>query len=218
MQRFFVRFLNFKIYLIAGILSILLLTIYAKQYAYFFFDLWITRNIQLINNPFLIEILKFLTWLGNVAPSMLSLVIVSGALFIEKYRKESIVLISSTLGVVAISETLKILVSRPRPDAMLINQVEQFFRRDSFPSGHVLFFMGFYGFLMFLAYVKIKRKSLRNLLVTVGLAMIILIGISRIYLGSHWFSDTLASYLIGSIWLYLVIGVYGRMTKKVRQS
>lgn len=205
------RFFSFRDFLIAAIAAILVLTFFAKQYAFFPFDLYITKLIQTMDIPFVKELLLFISWLGNSSQALFSLVMVAGALFIYGLRKESLVLTLSTLGAVAISETLKAIILRPRPDPALINQIEKFFRPDSFPSGHVLFFMGFYGCLLFLTFVKIKKKSVRNFLTTILIGLIILVGISRIYLGSHWFSDTLASYLIGSIWLYIMILLYRKI-------
>lgn len=202
------RFFTFRNYLIPAIGVSLVLTFFAKQYAFFAFDLYITRQIQSIEIPVVNELLLFITWLGNSPQAIISLIAVMGAFFLYGLKKESLMLGVSAVGAVAISETLKVIVLRPRPDPVLINQIEKFFRADSFPSGHVLFFCGFYGFIMFLTYTKLRNKNLRNLLSGFFLWLIILVGISRVYLGSHWFSDTLAAYLIGSIWLYLVVVLY----------
>jgi len=202
---------TFRNYLILAIIAIALLTFLAKNYAFFSIDLYITRQIQLIQNPVIVGLLFFMTWLGNYYQAIFSLIIFTGALFIYGYKKESLILTLSTLGAVVIAETLKLVVSRPRPDSLLINQIEVFTRHDSFPSGHVLFYCGFYGCLLFLTHLKIKHKRVRNILMGILLAIILLVGISRIYLGSHWFSDVLAAYLIGSVWLYIVILIFRKI-------
>lgn len=208
------RFFIFRNYLIFALIVIFVLTFFAKHYAFFFFDLYITRFIQQINNPLIDQFLLFLSWLGNPPQVLMSLIIFPGALFIYGKRKEALMLLVSAIGAVGVSEIMKIIVLRPRPDAGLIHQVEKFFRNDSFPSGHVLYFIGFYGFLMFLSFTFIKKKLLRNLISGMLFLMLILIGVSRIYLGSHWFSDTLASYLIGSIWLYGMILIFRKYQLK----
>lgn len=208
------RSFNFKRYLIIAILGSLILTILSKQYEYFFFDLWITKQIQLIDYPIIDSLFKFITWLGNAYPAIFSMVTVSGAIFIYGYRKEGLTLFFSAFGAAFISEGLKLLVLRPRPDSSLINQIEYFYRSDSFPSGHVLFFVGFYGFLLYLAMTKLKKKRLRDFFTTLFLGLIVLVGVSRIYLGSHWFSDVIGAYLIGSIWLYTVVLIYHRFKVK----
>lgn len=202
------RRFRFEIILISIIAAIFVLTILAKNYPYFPFDLYITLQVQSINLPLFKELMLFISWLGNPAQVILSLAIFSIALFLTGLKKESWILIFSTLGAVGISEIFKVLVLRPRPDANLITQVESFYRSDSFPSGHVLFFCGFYGFLLFLTYTRIRKRNLRNMLTAFFLGLIILAGVSRIYLGSHWFSDVVGAYLIGSVWLYIVVLIF----------
>lgn len=205
------RLINFRMYLVLAAVVSLVLTVLSKFYPYFFFDLLITKQIQLISNPFISELLMFVSWLGNFKESLLSLIIVAGALLIYGYKKESLILMLSTLGAVTISETLKFLIARPRPDAALIIQIEKFFRYDSFPSGHVLFFIGFYGYLLYLSSVRLRKKKLRYFFSTFFIGLIAAVGISRIYLGSHWFSDVLGAYLIGSIWLFVVILISNKL-------
>jgi undecaprenyl-diphosphatase len=205
------RLINFRIYLIlAGTVS-LILAILSKFYPYFFFDLLITKQIQLITNPFISELLILVSRLGNFKEAILSLITVAGAVFIYGYKKEGLMLTLSTLGAVTLSESLKFLIARPRPDALLITQVEKFFRNDSFPSGHVLFFIGFYGYLLYLSYVRLQKKKIRYFFSILFTGLIAVVGVSRIYLGSHWFSDVLAAYLIGSIWLYIVVLISNKL-------
>lgn len=202
------RFFVFRNYLIIASIAIALLVFFAKHYAFFPFDLYITRAIQLINYPFFEQLMLFISWSGNVYQTIISIAVASLLFYIKGKKEFAVGVFASTIGVVAISESLKIIVGRPRPDPTLIHQIESFIRDDSFPSGHVLFAMGFYGFMLFAAFTLIKNKNLRRVVSGVVLAVIILMGVSRIYLGSHWFSDTLASYLIGSVWLYFVVLIF----------
>lgn len=213
-EGFFGRFFTFRNYLVLAIGAILVLTFFAKQYAFFPFDLFITREIQQIELPFFAELMAFVSWLGifyTVAGSL----ILSGGFFLYINRKDLAVgLVGSAVGAVAVAEILKTIVQRPRPDPNLIHQIEKFSRDDSFPSGHVLYFMGFYGFLLFAVFTLVKDKFWRRIIASVLLGLIILVGVSRIYRGSHWFSDTLAAYLIGSVWLYIVVFIYHQLVKK----
>jgi membrane-associated phospholipid phosphatase len=210
------RFL--QVFLVAEIATILILTAFAKHYAFFPFDLYITKQIQLINFFPFEQLLLFLSWLGNFYPTVGSLIVGFLVLYSLKRKDLAIGLTVSAVGAVVISETLKRIVNRPRPDPSLIHQIEKFTRDDSFPSGHVLYFIGFYGFLLVATYTSIKSKLWRNIISAVLLIMIILIGISRIYKGSHWFSDTLASYLIGSIWLYLMVLLLRKITVQLKSN
>lgn len=210
-RTFIQRFLTFRNIVIFLIVAFAFLTYLSKSYPYFFFDLIITKNIQLINILWFDTLMRSITFLGNYQPGIISLgLTVSLFLILRKY-KEALFILISTIGVGIVSETLKAFVARPRPDPELIVQVGKFIRSDSFPSGHVLFYIGFYGFLLFLTYSKLKKSLLRTILTLVLSLLIVLGGLSRIYLGAHWFSDVLGAYLIGSIWIFVVILLYRKL-------
>ena len=206
---------SFRALLLVLIIVFAVLTYLAKLNPYFPFDLVITRSIQSINLAGFDLLMRFLTTLGN-HPYWEILVFGSSIIFwLVKLKKEAIITLVSSIGVLTLSELIKRIVARPRPDGSLVIQIEHFTRPDSFPSGHVLFFMGFFGFLLFVvysqkssAYSRFKPGILRTFLICLLGLLLILIGISRIYLGAHWFSDTLGSYLLGIIWLYLMVYIY----------
>jgi membrane-associated phospholipid phosphatase len=115
----------------------------------------------------------------------------------------------SLVGSEALDLGVKALVDRPRPSADLVHVVNQL-KDYSFPSGHVMWFTTFGGFLLFLLFTLIKPSWWRTLLLVVLGGMVALIGLSRIYEGQHWASDVIAAYLLGSIWLSLTIVIYRR--------
>ncbi len=82
-----------------------------------------------------------------------------------------------------------------------------------------MFYVGFFGFIGFLAYRLLRPSLRRSLLLALFGGLVLLIGISRIYLGEHWASDVLGSYLLGSLMLVAIIQVYlwGRTRYFVRQ-
>lgn len=205
------RLLIFRGYLFIATIGILILTFFAKQYAFFPFDLMLTTQIQRFDNSLFNELMILLSWLGNQNQAIASLFLGCLGFWVFKKREYAFGLFISTTGAVLISEAIKLIVARPRPNPDLINQIETFVKADSFPSGHVLLYIGFYGFLLFSAFTLIKKSVLRYLVCGVLGLMVGFIGISRIYLGSHWFSDTLASYLIGSIWLYFMILLFRKI-------
>lgn len=211
---FLKRFITFRNYLIGAIIGVTVLTFFAKQYAFFPFDLYITKLVQQLPERFFGDTLLFISWLGNYYPAQISLLAATIIFALLKRFHLSSGIFLSTAGAVLIAEAIKTFVGRPRPDPLLINQLEKFFKDDSFPSGHVLFAMGFYGFLLFATFILIRNKLWRNFISGVWLTIILLMGVSRIYKGSHWFSDTLASYLIGTIWLYIVILIYQKLAKE----
>jgi len=128
-------------------------------------------------------------------------------LYASGLKWETVVLLISVLGSSALGLGLKVLIDRPRPSADLVNVISQL-KSYSFPSGHVLFFVTFFGSLLFLAFTLLKPAWWRVLLLVVLFGMVALIGPSRIYEGQHWASDVVGAYLLGSVWLALSILIY----------
>src|SRR4051812_5598506 len=123
---FLSRILRFQNLLILIILSFAVLTFLAKQYHYFRFDLYLTLLIQTINLPLFASLMGFITTLGGTK-SVLAIVFLLAAYgyFIGK-RHAPWVLILSTGGAFILSEVVKIIIARPRPDPLLIHQIGQF--------------------------------------------------------------------------------------------
>jgi undecaprenyl-diphosphatase len=71
-----------------------------------------------------------------------------------------------------------------------------------------MFYVGFYGFIVFLAFTLLKPSLKRALLLTFFGLLVFLIGISRIYVGEHWASDVLGAYLLGTLMLVAIIELY----------
>jgi undecaprenyl-diphosphatase len=100
----------------------------------------------------------------------------------------------------------------------LVHVVQQL-NDPSFPSGHVLLYTAFFGFLLFLAYMLLKPSFSRTFLLVILGSLVALVGLSRIYLGNHWASDVTGAYLLGSLWLALSVAIYrwGKTRFFVRQ-
>ncbi len=186
------------------------LTALAKSYAYFPFDLWVTRQVQLIDFVPFDVLMKFISWIGNHPMNLLLPLVIAGLLSLYKHFRQAVMLLVSTYGAVVISTLFKVYVGRIRPDSQLIHQTLKFAYKDSFPSGHVLFYLGLFGFLMYLSYALLPRTVYRKVAISVCGIMIFLVGLSRIYLGAHWFSDVLGAYLLGFLWLNLVVYVFNK--------
>lgn len=208
----FFGFRNSLIYLIA---TFFVLTILAKTYPYFGFDLIISQTFQQFNPAWFVTLMQILSQFGRTLPSLLVLVISSIIIVIIGRWRDSLMLIVSTVGIYFLTTILKTVVARPRPDPTLIWQIGDPSLSSglgSFPSGHVLLAMGFYGFLLFLIYSHLKVNWGQKLVMVVLMLIIGLMGLSRIYLGAHWFSDVLGSYLIGSAWLLLMIHLHRQLS------
>ncbi len=208
---------DFRILLIILLAAFLILSILVKLQPLLPIDVFITQFIQRVNSPWFDILMRSLTFLGNAIPLTVSIIFFALCLFLMNREKESLLLIVSCFGATTISTIAKIVVSRPRPDSSLINQVGTFANSDSFPSGHVLAFIGLYGFLVYLVFTRLKMGLFRTALINAGLVLLFLISISRIYLGAHWFSDTLGSYLIGGAWIYIMILIDNRFKSSTQK-
>ena len=102
---------------------------------------------------------------------------------------------------------LKSLVQRPRPGAPLVKVLLES-PGYSYPSGHVIFFLQYFGFLLVLLWWATDRVGLRVLLAGLFGCPILLVGVSRVFAGAHWASDVLGGYLIGGVLLAAMISFY----------
>ena len=128
---------------------------------------------------------------------LLSLVI----LLICKDKKMGLIIIINLLVSILLNIIFKGIIQRDRPleDFLIIES------GYSFPSGHSMVSMAYYGLIIYFIYKKIKDKRVRNvLMILIGL-LILAIGFSRIYLGVHFASDVIGGFLISIIYLVCVI-------------
>ena len=99
--------------------------------------------------------------------------------------------------VVVINQVLKFLIQRPRPDGFRLATASGF----SFPSGHSMVAMAFFGLLAWLVWKYEADRRLRRLYATGFALVIVMIGVSRIYLGVHYASDVLGGFCLSMAWL-----------------
>jgi undecaprenyl-diphosphatase len=190
-----------------------ILAVLAHYYAYFDWDVSINHAIRSITLPGFNSLMIWLSWLGSDLVPIVLVVGTGVALMAAGFRLEGIIcLIGVSLGS-AMNSLLKLVIARPRPDASLV-EVMKHYDQNSFPSGHVTFFVEYFGFLFFLSYVLLKRGRLRNAAFVLSGLLILLISVSRVYMGAHWPSDTIGAYLAGGVWLMLMIEIYRRLKKK----
>ena len=169
------------------------------------FNVATTLAIQSITFPGLQEFMRLISGFGN-APKVVVITVI--ALMACNKRREAFFLTLSGLGGWFIAMQLKQLFASARPSADVVNVFHQW-PTGSFPSGHLVFYVCYFGFLYFIAREKLPAKSIFRPLVLVTLAVLIaLVGLSRLYLGEHWLSDLPGSYLLGAFWLYVCLKLY----------
>ncbi len=186
----------------------LALSVAAHVFAVFPFDLKISHELQEMKNPVLALVMQDVSALGETWIAVILIGSVSGFFVIRRqFLKAGFVL--ATASNFVLTSVLKVLVARPRPPDFSPNPADMFplVNQYSFPSGHVLFFVVFFGFIAYLAWLLHDGRVRIPVIAACGV-LILLIGPSRVYLGAHWASDVLGSYIIGALWLFVLIFGY----------
>jgi membrane-associated phospholipid phosphatase len=191
--------------LVASFFVFLFLTYAIANQGIFLWDIQITRSIQ--SYTYLTFPMIFVSEFGQASVSALLFILIIGFLFRKGYRKEA-AFVPAVLLTPALNGLLKELVARPRPHQVFVNVFEPL-PQYSYPSGHVMYYVVFFGFLAFLAASLPKLEPRwRILWLVISLPLMILVGVSRIYLGAHWPSDVAGAYLFGGLYLAVLILVY----------
>jgi len=150
---------------------------------------------------------KIITRLGG-ATVLITLTIVF--LVLIKNKKIGISIVTNLGIITLLNVLLKNIVQRPRPTEFRMIQETGY----SFPSGHSMVSMAFYGYLIYLIYHEIKNKKLKWTLIVLLSILIVTIGTSRIYLGVHYTSDVLAGFAISVSYLVVYTSVSKRFMLK----
>lgn len=154
-------------------------------------------------SDFVTPIAKFITNFGG-AIFLIALTIV---LFIViKNKKIGASIFSNLVIVTILNQLLKGILQRPRPTEYRIIEETGY----SFPSGHSMISMAFYGYLIYLIYKYVKNKYIKWTSIVVLSLLICTIGISRIYLGVHYTSDVLGGFLISISYLVIFISAVNK--------
>jgi undecaprenyl-diphosphatase len=154
------------------------------------------------------EILVFFTQLGNYQFLVTANILLTCYfLFIRKHKWYSIKIPSIALSSILVMFLLKLWFNRPRPLIPLLEPA----RGLSFPSGHAMSSVTFFGLLIYFIWQAEMNRYLRVLLIICLVLLILVIGFSRIYLRVHYASDVIGGFCAGIIWLTLSLWVIRRM-------
>jgi undecaprenyl-diphosphatase len=184
------------------------LSLAAYYFGVFPFDLKVAFALRGEDEPVFAALMTAVSFLGDGwMPVILVLAVAAVCALKRKWVEAVFVVATLTSGILA--GVLKMLVGRSRPPSFSLNpnDIFQSFNQYAYPSGHVMFFVVFFGFVAFLAW-KHLAGWMRWTIISVCAALIVLIGPSRIYLGEHWVSDVIGSYIIGTFWLIILILLY----------
>src|SRR5437667_5653419 len=174
-------------------------------------DVTITRDFQANQSPWLRYTMLAASYIGNVMALSAGLVVRAAILFwILDLRLEAIMIVVVSATSDILNSLIKLIVARPRPSASLV-EIIQAAGGNSFPSGHVMSYVAFWGLLFSFVIILFKGNHWwRTALLVIFALFVVLVGPSRLYFGHHWASDGLAASLIGgvllgvSLWIYLI--------------
>ena len=163
-----------------------------------------------ITSPGLTRVMELFTLLGGhyfLVPA--NLLIIAVAYFMRRDTWFAIKTFSVAFSSLLIMFGLKLLFSRPRPLTPLLREASGY----SFPSGHAFMSFTFFGLLIYLVYNKVENKILKGLIIASLLAITLIVGSSRIYLRVHYFTDVMAGFSLGVIWLVISIWMLNKIEK-----
>ncbi len=154
-------------------------------------------------SDFATPIAKFITNFGGA----IFLITLTVILFILiKNKKIGLSIFSNLVIITVLNQLLKRILQRPRPTEFRIIEETGY----SFPSGHSMVSMAFYGYLIYLIYKYVKNKYVKWILILLLSILICSIGVSRIYLGVHYTSDVLGGFLVSISYLVLFISTVNK--------
>ncbi len=201
---------------VCGVVIILCVIIYALlHHQLTVIDTEITTFIQNFTTPNVTSIAKIITHLGSATTEIILFICISAYCIFHHLYKEISIIFLSLVGTFLLNEGLKYIFKRTRPTIEHLVDVTGY----SFPSGHAMVSITFYGMISYIIYVYLKEQGKPFWYVPViSIPLILLIGISRIYLGVHFPSDVLAGFLFGELWLLVCINIFQRLHVKNRMS
>jgi len=190
--------------LFAAAIAILVFLVRKPMRKYKPIDLAIFEKIKPSINPDSNNLMLFITFLGKhqfLIPA--NLVLIFYFLFVTKQTGFSIRIVAISLSSLVLMFLLKHLFQRKRPLSPLLKAA----RGLSFPSGHAIMSVTFYGVLMYILHNTIRVEGIKYLVTAILIVLIAFVGYSRLYLRVHYASDVAAGFVIGFLWLVISLAV-----------
>lgn len=191
-SKWIVCLLSITIFIILAILVKTSNDIFLDSFVYNFISKYITDNLT--------SIVKYLTYIGS------GIVVIGITIFVFiffKNKKYSLYMSINLISITILQLILKNIFSRERP--IDINLIEE--TGYSFPSGHSLTSMAFYGFLIYLIHISNLNKRSKIIFTTLFTIFIVVTGFSRIYLGVHYFTDVLGGFTFSLAYLIVFTSI-----------
>jgi undecaprenyl-diphosphatase len=198
-----------------SVIAILVFLIRKPLRKYKSIDLGVFDRLQSWTNPYRNRFILFVTFLGNhkfLIPA--NLLVIFYFLLVAHQNWFSIRVLTIALSSLVLMLLLKTLFQRKRPLYPLLKAAKGL----SFPSGHSIMAVTFYGLLLYILLHTINIEWLKWLLAILLIVLIILIGFSRVYLRVHYTSDVIAGFIIGLFWLWISLIVLSNLEEYVQEN
>lgn len=174
-------------------------------------DNYIYNLIKGFISPKMTPIVKFITEFGNYT------VMIPVIILFYLFNKDKSFNRYFTINLVAIFTSnfiVKNIIRRDRPiDINLI--IENGF---SFPSGHSMVSFAFYGFIIYYVYCSHLSKLEKTIIISILTLLVLMIGLSRIYLGVHYASDVIGGFVLALVYLIIFIKYIYKREKNLKES
>ncbi len=152
--------------------------------------------LQPMQSPAGVALARIVTRLGNPLPLTVTVVLAVIVLGVAGSRAEAWVFGSGAAGAALMVSALKWIFHRARPDSALSAVLAD---SPAFPSGHAAMGVIVYVFLGCLIALQFRSLRVRTLIIGISITLSLMIGLSRIYLGVHWFSDVVAGFALAGM-------------------
>lgn len=193
------------------------LSVFIHIYPDLSIDLRLSRDIQRHQDAFFDALMYAISTPGYMPESVIMVSATALLLYLYRYKKAAIFVLLTGLSAL-VSTIIKALVNRPRPSDTLVRIMKKT-AQQSFPSGHVLFYVVFFGFIILLMLqLEGISKWVKYPVIIISAFLIFTVPVSRIYLGAHWFTDVIGGFLSGLVCLYVLSWFYLRRTANAAEA
>ena len=173
--------------------------------------------VQSWQTPWLDSVMNAVSAAGDVPVAGATVLLVALVLLARGLRAEAGLVVGATIVGYAVRTVAKAAVARPRPPPELVELIEQA-EGYSFPSGHVMLYFVFLGTLAFVLSWEKRQSPLHRLVLIAASVAMLVVGLSRIYLGVHWLGDVVAGYAYGAMVVGAAVWAWRRRSGGVRPS
>jgi membrane-associated phospholipid phosphatase len=165
-------------------------------------DQWVIEHVLFFRTTLVTSVMEAVTNLGGIKFILPCSIVATAYFLFKRYYNQAAGLAAAVLGGILLNNLLKIMIHRPRPlsETTLVTVYGW-----SFPSGHAMNSMIFYGIIAYLLVREIRSWGAKAVIIMIALCVVVIIGLSRIYLQVHYLSDVIAGFAGGLFWLSVCI-------------